>query len=304
VARYVVVGAGQVGCAVTRLLVERGDDVLVVSRSGRGPDLPGVRLAAADAGDAARLADLAAGAQVLVNAANPAYHRWHLDWPPIAAALLAAAERTGAVLATVSNLYGYGPVDVPMTEDLPLAATTLKGRVRARMWRDALAAHEAGRARVTEVRGSDYLCPGDQSVLGDRLMRPLLAGRTPRVMGRLDEPHTWTSVHDVARLLVTVADDERGWGRAWHVPSAEPRTQREAVADLAAAAGVPARVAAYSPAVLALIAPFVPVVRAAREMTYQFERPFVLDASAARRTFGLEPTPWDAQVTAQVAAYR
>jgi len=63
-------------------------------------------------------------------------------WPPIANALLVAAERSGAVLATTSNLYGYGPVSAPMTEATPLAATGTKGRVRVQMWRDALAAHE------------------------------------------------------------------------------------------------------------------------------------------------------------------
>jgi hypothetical protein len=49
------------------------------------------------------------GAAVLYNSANPAYHRWPELWPPIAAALLEAAERAGAVLVTISNRYGYGP---------------------------------------------------------------------------------------------------------------------------------------------------------------------------------------------------
>ena len=80
----------------------------------------------------------------MYNCANPPYHRWPELWPPLAAAMLAAAERTGAVLVTMSNLYGYGPVDGPMTEDLPLRPTTAKGRVRAAMWHDALAAHQAG----------------------------------------------------------------------------------------------------------------------------------------------------------------
>src|SRR2546430_4109535 len=40
----------------------------------------------------------------------------------------------------------------PLTEAAPLAATGPKGRVRARVWQDALAAHQAGRVRVTEVR--------------------------------------------------------------------------------------------------------------------------------------------------------
>src|SRR6266545_2821444 len=83
------------------------------------------------------------------------YHRWLTDWPPLASSLLTAAERSGAVLVSASNLYGYGPVDGPITPETPLAATQPKLRLRAQMWRDALAAHQAGRLRTSEVRASD-----------------------------------------------------------------------------------------------------------------------------------------------------
>ena len=58
--------------------------------------------------------------------------------------LIAAAQAQQAVLVTLSNLYGYGPVGAPMTEQTPLSAHTRKGAVRAQMWHEALAAHEAG----------------------------------------------------------------------------------------------------------------------------------------------------------------
>ena len=303
-ARFVVVGPGQVGAAVAAEAARAGHEVVVASRSGSGPDVPGVDRVALDVSSLAATMDLCRDAAVVVNAANPAYHRWPELWPPIARALLAGAEAGGAVLATVSNLYGYGPVDVPMTEQLPLAATTVKGRVRADMWREASAAHQAGRVRAFEVRGSDYLCPGSQSLFGDRTMRPLLAGRTVRLLGDLDQPHSWTSPVDVARTVVRLAADERAWGSAWHVPSAPPRTQREVVGDLAAAAGVTPRVAAVSRAVLRLGGVFSPLLRELPEMLYEFDRPFVLDSRAAERTFDLAATPWDEQVAAQVAAYR
>src|SRR4051794_23878130 len=147
-AMHVIVGAGPVGSATATLLAERGDQVRVITRSGRGPAHADVELVAADAGDPARLTELASGATALYNCANPQYHRWPTDWPPIAAALLTAAERTGAVLATASNLYGYGPVDGPITADTPLAATHPKLRIRADMWREAKAWHDAGRIRT------------------------------------------------------------------------------------------------------------------------------------------------------------
>lgn len=302
---HVVVGAGAVGSGVARLLAERGHQVRIVTRSGSGPADTRAERVAADASDADAMARLTQGAAALYNCANPPYHQWPAQWPPIAASLLGAAERNGAVLVTVSNLYGYGPargslgVDGydeghPMTEDTPLAATGRKGMVRARMWQDALAAHQAGRVRATEVRASDYVGPGAQSVLGDRVVPNVLRGKAVSVLGRVDRPRTWTFTGDVARMAVVAGSDARAWGRAWHVPSGAPRTQREAVGDLAAAAGLEQVPVRPIPAVVLRAAGlFSPLMRELRETQYQFTADFVMDSSAARRTFGLEPAPWD-----------
>jgi nucleoside-diphosphate-sugar epimerase len=302
---HVVVGAGPIGSGIATRLADHGRRVRVVTRSGSGPDRPGIERVRADASDASALAAQTAGADAIYNAVNPPYHRWPQEWPPIAAALLAAAEASGAVLVTVSNLYGYGPVDAAMTEDLPLTAPGSKGRVRAQMWADALAAHRAGRVRVTEVRGSDYVGAGAESHLGERVVPRVLAGKGVRVVGSADAPHTWTYTGDVARLSVTVATDPRAWGRAWHVPSSATRTQREAIDDLARVAGVaPVPVGTLPRPMLAAAGLFSPTVRELKETLYQFDRPFVLDDSAAREAFGLEPTPWDDVLAEVVASYR
>jgi len=307
--KHIVIGAGPTGTATALLLAERGDEVIVVTRSGSGPTHAAITRTAADASSSAKMAELAAGAVAIYNCANPAYHRWPTDWPPIAQALLTAAERSDAVLVTVSNLYGYGPVSGPLpgslTEDLPLAAQGPKGRTRAQMWRDALAAHNAGRVRATEVRGSDYVGSGTQSHLGDRVVPRLLAGRDVTVMKSADTSHTWTASDDVARLLVTVALDERAWGHPWHVPSNPPRTQREAVGDLCRVAGVhPVKVREYPGPLIRAMGLFNPMMRELPEVAYQLEDPFVLDSTAAQRTFGLAPTPWDDVLAGVVASYQ
>ncbi|MEZ5095824.1 MAG: hypothetical protein R2731_06730 [Nocardioides sp.] len=43
-------------------------------------------------------------------------------------------------------------------------------------------------------------------------------------------------------------------------------------------------------------------VRELDETRHQFERPFVLDATAATETFGHEPTPWREALAATVRA--
>jgi hypothetical protein len=169
-------------------------------------------------------------------------------------------------------------------ESLPLAATGAKGRVRAQMWIDAKALHDAGRIRATEVRGSDYIWPAEQSL--DRLARVvprILAGRKVSVVGSADAEHSWTSPADAARLLVAVAAHERGWGSAWHVPSNPPRTQRQVVDDLADAAGVErVPVASLSPGMMRIAGAFSPAIRELAETAYQRDRPFIVDDMAVR----------------------
>ncbi|WP_435148656.1 NAD-dependent epimerase/dehydratase family protein [Micromonospora aurantiaca (nom. illeg.)] len=303
-ALHVIVGAGPVGTATARLLAERGERVRMVTRRGTGPEHQAIERVAADAADADRLAALTEGADALYNCANPEYHTWQTDWPPLAAALLTAAERSGAVLATVGNLYGYGPVDAPMTEATPLAATGVKGRVRNRMWADALAAHRAGRARITEVRGSDYIGLGGKS-LPMMVLPKVVAGQRVFLPVAWDAPHTWTYVGDVARTLVAAATDPRAWGRAWHVPSAPPMSMR-ALADRAAQrAGAPApRLTRMPYPVLWLGGLADPFARELRETAHQFAGPFVMDSTSASETFGIEGTPLDRVVDEMVTGLR
>jgi nucleoside-diphosphate-sugar epimerase len=294
---HVIVGAGPVGTSAARLLAERGERIRLISRRGAGPQHPAIELVAADATQADRLAELASGAAALYNCANPLYHRWLSDWPPLAAALLTAAERSGAVLAVASNLYGYGPVDGPITETTALAATHPKLRVRADMWREALARHEAGRLRVTEIRSSDYV--EANSILSFALAKPIRAGKRAFVPGALDVPHSWTTIADVARALVTVASDARAWGRAWLTPTNPPLTVRALAARFASIVGAPAPKLSLIPyPVLWATGLFVPLVRELRATRYQFVSPFVVDSSATEKTFGLAPTDLDTALAA------
>ena len=302
---HLVIGAGVIGGRVAQLLAERGEQVSVVSRSGAGP--ADVTRVAADARDAETMTRLASGAAVIYNCVNPPYHRWPTDWPPIAASVLSAAESSGAVLVTLSNLYGYGPraggydPSHPMTEETPLAATGPKGRVRARVWQDALAAHQSGRVRAVEVRAADFVGPGAESALGERALRQIRQGKSVSVLGRADRLHTWSFTEDVAGMLVVAGADPDAWGRAWHVPSNEPHTQREVISDLGAAAGTgPARVRPVPSAVLAGMGLVWPLMRELRETEYQFRDDFVMDSSAAQTAFGLKPTAWEEIVAVTV----
>ncbi len=289
---HTIVGAGQVGSRLAAMLVDQGHDVRLVSR--RGTAIPDAEGRQADASDRSQLLAAASGSDVIYNCINPPYSKWQTLWPPMADNLIAAAEANDAVLVTLNNVYGYGPVDGPMTEDLPMVGHTRKGTVRADMWHQALAAHEQGRIRMSEVRASDYIGEaGQQTNFGDRVIPKLRAGKSVTLMGRTDQPHTWTYTGDAARLLSILGGDERAWGRAWHTPSPAPRTQAEVIGDLAAGLGVPVpKIRTVGSGMLRIVGLFNADAGELVEMRYEFDRPFIMDSSRAQETFGLEPTTW------------
>jgi nucleoside-diphosphate-sugar epimerase len=287
---HVVVGAGPVGSAIACLLADRGHQVRLVTRSGSGPEHPGIDRQQADATNSEALARLTSGASVLYHCAQPAYHRWPTEFPPLSAAILRTAEMTGAVLISAGNLYGYGLVAGPITEDLPVRPNSKKGRVRAGLWADQLAAHTAGRVRTAEVRGCDYLGAGAQTVFTIMVLPAVLKGRRALAPADLDAPHSWTYTGDMARTMIAVADDESAWGRAWHAPTPPPVSVRALAARAAESAGaVPARIGRMPAPLLRMAGLLNPGAREIVEVRYQFDRPFVLDSTAAQQAFNLAP---------------
>jgi nucleoside-diphosphate-sugar epimerase len=76
------------------------------------------------------------------------------------------------------------------------------------------------------------------------------------------------------------------------------------VEDLARVAGLPpVKVSSVPQAVLGALGLVNPTIRELRETRYQFDRPFVMDSTAAQEAFGLRPTPWDDVLAATLRSY-
>jgi nucleoside-diphosphate-sugar epimerase len=290
----VVFGAtGGIGGALVAELLRRGKTVRAVSRDGKAPH--GAEGTAADAADPEQAAAAARGAGAVYHCVNPGYTRWPELLPPISRSILGAAESSGAKLVFADNLYAYGPVDGPLREDLPPVAGGPKGRTRVEVAAELLAAHREGRARVTIGRASDYYGPGGaSSTSGEPVFGRIVAGKRPQWTGRLDVPHTFHYLRDIAHGLLTLAERPEADGEVWHLPAAPPLTAQEFFDLVFEAAGrpTPAKAQIAGPAVLAVAGIFSPTLRELRETAYQFRRPFVIDSAKFERAFGrLEPTP-------------
>jgi nucleoside-diphosphate-sugar epimerase len=304
---HVVFGTGQVGHALAAVLAVRGLTVRVVSRH-RPPELAdGIDWRAADATDHDAASDAAKGAAVVYQCLNAPYTQWPERFPPLQRGVLAAAERNGALMVSLENLYGYGPtIGRPMTEDMPLAATTVKGRTRAAMTEELLAAAAAGRVRVAIGRASDFFGPGvtQGSTLGERVFGNTLAGRRADFIGHPDLLHTYSYVPDIAAGLATLGTDARAAGQVWHLPGPATVTTRALLDLVADEVGHPVGVRSLPKLAVRALGLVNPMIRELAEISYEFDEPFILDTSKYESAFGVAGTPLAAAVAATVAWYR
>lgn len=285
---HVVLGAsGGIGSAVVRELVGRGRKVRAVNRGGDADVPEGVERTKGDVSTPEGARAATAGAAVVYHCAQPAYNRWPEEFPPMNEAVIEGAAAAGAKLVFADNLYMYGPTEMPMTDATPERATSRKGRVRARMAGRLREVHREGKVRATMGRSSDYFGPrGTDTGAGEMMFGAAVRGKTVRWAGDLDVAHTLHYLEDTARGLVTLGEREEADGRAWILPSAPATTPRRFVEMVFAEAGRPAKVQSTSKTVMRLAGLFVPPAREIPDIWYQFDRPFVADASGFEKVFG------------------
>ena len=303
---HVVFGAGQVGHTLATHLSRMGLHVRSVSRR-RPPTLAAdVAWCAADATDPEAATDAANGATVIYQCLNAPYTKWPQLFPPLQRGVLTAAERAGALLVSLENVYGYGPTGgKPMTEDLPLHAATVKGQTRAAMTQQLLAASEAGRVRMAIGRASDFFGPGvTESTLGERFFAKAVSGKRADFIGNPDLLHTYSYVPDIAAGLATLGTDARAVGQVWHLPGPDTDTTRAILDLVAAEVGQRVEIRTVPKLVVRALGVVSPMMRALAEMSYEFDEPFILDTTKFRTTFGSTATPLATAVAETVAWYR
>jgi nucleoside-diphosphate-sugar epimerase len=243
------------------------------------------------------------GASTVYFAAQPPYDEWPESFPKMTANVIDACDRAGAKLVMVDNLYMYGPTDGPLHEGLPRSSCGRKGSTRARMEEQLMAAHYAGKTRVTIGRLSDYYGPnGNNSTISALVLEKAVAGKAMQWPGRDNQLHTLHFLPDAARGLVTIGEAFTADGAVWHLPSAEPITGKDFMALVNQSTGTPVKTKTIGTAMMRIGGLFSPEAKETVECMYQWTAPFVCDASAFTKAFGSVVTTPHTQAVRQTIA--
>lgn len=140
--------------------------------------------------------------------------------------------------------------------------------------------------------------------MGEQLFGAVAAGKRPRWLGRLDQPHALSYLPDIAAGLVTLGEHPEADGEAWHLPVSPALAGAEWAERTGAAAGRPVRPSTVSRPMLTILGLFMPLLRELKENLYQWERPWVVDDSKFREAFGASATEVDEGIGRTLAWFK
>jgi nucleoside-diphosphate-sugar epimerase len=289
---HIVTGAGPIGWTVAEQLAGQGHRVRLLTRSGRGPEHTLVERRQVDVSQPAGFEAAVEGAVAVfhcIHAGAYSAKAWARELPGTEQTVLKAAGRAGAVVVFPESLYAYDRPQAVMTERSPREAASGKRGIRAQLLR----ARAATETPTVSMVASDYFGPRALNAhAGERMVPAVLAGRTIRVMGNPDMPHSFTYVPDLAAAMIAAAYNPAAWNSVLHAPTRPAVTQRTIAAAFARAAGVAAPKVGSIPGWVVRAAGLLSAdARELAEMLYQFEEPFVMDSSYTQALLGLAPTP-------------
>jgi nucleoside-diphosphate-sugar epimerase len=303
-----ILGAGGViANHLTPLLAGQKRPFRVVSRSARAT--PGAtEVVAADLTDRdATLRAVAGSSVVLLLAGLPYDHKvWADQWPRIMANTIEASKRAGAKLLFFDNVYMYGRVQGPMTEDTPFNPCSRKGEIRAQIAATLLNEIRAGSLTAMIARAPDFYGPATPTGVSNVLVFDAWS-KNQKASWLVNDsvPHSLIYTPNAARAVLTLAESDSAWNQTWHLPTApNPLTGREFIT---AAAGAMHRAPEYrvlSPLMVRMYGWFKPVVGELYEMLYQNDAPYLFDSSKFTRAFGFAGTPCAEGLKATAASYR
>lgn len=293
---HTILGAnGVVGFEISRELSRRGRRVRQVSRHPRRVN-DSDELVVADLLDARATDRAVAGSETAYLVAGLKYdaRAWEEQWPRVMSNVIEACRKHRARLVFFDNVYAYGRVEGPMTEETPFNPCSRKGEVRARIATLLLDAMRAREIEALIARAADFYGPrAVQSLTHSIVFRRLARGQNPQWIGRLDARHSFTYTPDAGRAVAVLGQTPTAFGETWHLPtSKEPMSGEQLVRLACELAGKPYSVQVAPRWMLRVMGWFVPVVRENDEMMYQFEHDYVFASAKIESRLGLAPTDY------------
>jgi nucleoside-diphosphate-sugar epimerase len=292
-------GGGAIGTALLDSLSKTSEPIRLVSRhrlQAAGP----VQWVSADLSQLDQAIDAVAGSRIAYLLVGLKYDTavWRELWPRLMRNSIEACKRAKAKLVFFDNVYAYGRVSGPMSEQTPFNPCSRKGEIRAQIATTLLEEIARGDLTALIARSADFYGPAVRTSMANLMVIDRLAKGSKALWLVNDSvPHSWTYTPDAGQSLCALAARDAAWNQTWHVPTApDPPTGQRLISMAAAALGVKPRCQILGRPLLRLAGLINSDIRESYEMLYQYDSAYVFDSSKIA-SLGLAPTDYATGIT-------
>lgn len=287
---HIVLGAsGGAGLAILQELISQGKNAVGVNSSGKIPTGVNAEFKKADALNKNELMKACQGASFIYHAINVPYQQWSEKLIPMMENVISTAKDNNAKLVYIDNLYAYGPVEKPMTEDMPNDATDTKGILRGKLVDKLIKSYD----QAVIIRGSDFYGANIQGHLADLVFKNILSDKPSQIIGDINKLHTYTYIKDFAKATVFLAEKPQAYGQVWQAPNAQTVSTKAMLDEIYKQAGKTPKIQGLNGILFNILSLFSPILRELKPLYYQRDRDYVVDSSKFETAFGkFHTTPY------------
>lgn len=235
------------------------------------------------------------GSDVVYLCAGLRYEKevWAQEWPVLMKNVIEACKQADARLIFFDNVYMYGRVQGPMTENTPNRPSSVKGEIRAKIAESLMQEIKAGRLKGSIARAADFYGSESLNSFFDFMVLAKFAKKEKAMwMGDPNTLHSFTYVPDAAKAMAILGDLPSSDGQIWHLPTAKPQTGKAFLEMAAKQFHVHNKYMKVNKLLLKSLGIFMKIMREMVEMYYQYEFDYHFNSDKFEKTFGFVPTPY------------
>lgn len=295
--KHIILGAGgAIGSTLADELKSKGEKIKLVSRSGI--KLEGTETAKADLLYKEQVENAVEDSSIVYMTAGLPYNYsvWQKQWFNIMQNVVEACKNKNARLIFFDNVYSYGKVDGPMSEESPYNACSKKGMLRAKLNRYLQDEIKSGNITAMIARAADFYGPYAEKtsvpfILG---IQNLAKGKKAQWLVDTKPKHSFTYTVDCGKALYLLATDESAYNQVWHMPTAKPPLTGEEFIKIAAdeLKVKPASIILKS-WMIKLTGLFSGQIGELHEMLYQNKYDYIFDSSKFEKQYDFNPTSYE-----------
>ena len=293
---HTILGAGgPVANALTEELVNHNETIRLVSRKPIATTGKNISWQKADLLNYNEVLEATKGSAVIYLCAGIVYNAeiWQQQWPLIMQNVINASKAANARLIFFDNIYMYGLVKGPITEETPYKPISEKGKVRAKIADQLMAEVKAGKIKASILRAADFYGTDSKNSFLDMMLLDKYAKKQSALwIGNPKVKHNFTYIPDAGRAMYLLGQDPQSDNQVWHAPTAAPLTGTEFINMAANIYQAKPKFMRVTKFMLWIFGLFNKVVADTVEMYYQYNHDYNFNSDKFEKAFNFKPTSY------------